>query len=130
MAFPESPEVRGSERLWLFQKVLRSGGLSPLLFLIISALQATLFQILLRISLLVCMEGNQKPDGVSISVSMCLSKTLWGTGVLTVLQPQIRDHSVGLFSACYTEYTVYWPISDGLLPESTSKCDVGMLNTW
>lgn len=75
------------------------------------------------------MEENQQPDGVLIGTSVCLSKILGEIGVLIVLQPQIWDHSIRLFSARYTEYTVYWPVSDGLLPESTSKCDFGMLNT-
>lgn len=129
-ALPESPEVRGSECLWLSQKVLRSGGSEP------SALSHHL-----------CSPSYLVPDtfenqlaglyGRKSTARWCFdwhfgvsAKDLGGgIGVLIVLQPQIWDHSIRLFSACYTEYTVYWPISDGLLPESTSKCDFGMLNT-
>lgn len=75
------------------------------------------------------MEENQKPDGISIGATMCLSKTLWGDWHFNSVAPSDPGpQHLALLSVCYTEYTVCWPISDGLLPESTSKFDFGMLN--
>lgn len=95
----------------------------PLLVLIISALPALLFQTQLRISCSISVEENQKSASGSVKES-------WVRGWYfnSVADSDPGSQHLAFFSICYTEYTVYRPTSDGLLPDSTSKLDLGTLN--